>query len=180
MTFTKGGFEFSNIMTKFFILYLVDAAQEATVVSQAGFYNGSNCSQIFRVAGAVLTGSSGSSLKCGGKFVSVHSFQHFDLACVGVQVDMCSNVACPNQTSVPSVRTTIWSVYNGLYRLQECPAGYILVRDERFPANDECIQCPPGKYSESPATFVQQPGLKRLVAVSATNATILCNDCPGV
>ena len=34
-----------------------------------------------------------------------------------------------------------------LYRLIECPPGYVISRDEMFPDQDRCVQCTAGFYS---------------------------------
>jgi hypothetical protein len=67
---------------------------------------------------------------------------------------------------VPIVKESKWGVNvsngNHLYRLIECPAGYVISRDESFPDQDRYVQCQPGTYS--------------LVVAKSTN--VPCLACP--
>ncbi len=49
-----------------------------------------------------------------------------------------------------------------LYRLIECPPGYIISRDEMFPDQDRCVQCSAGSYS----------------IVVAKSTDVACKPCP--
>eukprot|EP00281_Chroomonas_sp_CCMP1168_P014689 CAMPEP_0206216106 /NCGR_PEP_ID=MMETSP0047_2-20121206/2546_1 /ASSEMBLY_ACC=CAM_ASM_000192 /TAXON_ID=195065 /ORGANISM="Chroomonas mesostigmatica_cf, Strain CCMP1168" /LENGTH=304 /DNA_ID=CAMNT_0053638435 /DNA_START=170 /DNA_END=1081 /DNA_ORIENTATION=+ len=77
---------------------------------------------------------------------------------------------------VSKVPGAIWSL-NGIrptrYRLDSCPAGYILVRDEEQPLQDTCVLCPPGTFSNEDAVYATG------VRVSATEvqAPQLCDVC---
>ena len=51
---------------------------------------------------------------------------------------------------------------NHLYRLIECPSGYVISRDESFPDQDRCVQCTTGFYS--------------LVVAKSTD--VACQPCP--
>mmetsp|Transcript_61671 Transcript_61671/g.151784 ORF Transcript_61671/g.151784 Transcript_61671/m.151784 type:complete len:279 (+) Transcript_61671:411-1247(+) len=70
---------------------------------------------------------------------------------------------------------SVWSVdYTILrYRLEECPAGYVLVRDESATTQDECVKCPLGKYSFVRAVYSE--GI--MVSPTASTATELCTEC---
>ena len=85
-----------------------------------------------------------------------------------------------------------WVVTDDIYRLQSCPAGYILIRDNSSncltginsdeckagPELDRCFRCPgspaPGRFSLLPATY---PG--PLVSPTVDTVTeIQCRPCP--
>ena len=68
---------------------------------------------------------------------------------------------------------------DGVLRLQSCPAGYVLVRDEDRPAQDQCVQCPPGRYSSVPASYSVAAGGPVLWGPDAATAYLLCTPCPG-
>ena len=49
-------------------------------------------------------------------------------------------------------------------RLFQCPAGYTMIRDDKFPDADECVQCGVNEYLLSPITI--------------QNKSIKCLKCP--
>ena len=53
---------------------------------------------------------------------------------------------------------SVWNATQmGVNRLVQCPAGYVLVRDEEKPTLDRCIPCPPYTYSVEEAAFGVRP-----------------------
>ncbi len=51
---------------------------------------------------------------------------------------------------------------NDVYRLIECPSGYVIKREEDFPDQDHCIQCAEGTYS----------------IILAKSTAVACHPCP--
>ena len=48
------------------------------------------------------------------------------------------------------------------------------------PVLDDCVQCPAGKYESEVATYEGQSGGHGLWTPIGSNATALCNICPGI
>ena len=48
-----------------------------------------------------------------------------------------------------------------------------------LPNLDDCVQCPSGKYQIEAATYNIQSMSKYLWTPTGSNATALCNECPG-
>ena len=68
---------------------------------------------------------------------------------------------------------SVWINESGVLRLVECPAGYILVRDDSLPDRDECVICPAGTYSAISASTKSD-----ILRVStASEAVGLCLQC---
>jgi hypothetical protein len=51
---------------------------------------------------------------------------------------------------------------NDVYRLVECPLGYVIKREEEFLDQDRCIQCSEGSYS----------------IIVAKSTAVACQPCP--
>ena len=78
-----------------------------------------------------------------------------------------AGATCPDgNIFLPVVNGSKWAVNkstgNNLYRLIECPAGYVISQDESFPDQDRCVQCQAGTYS--------------LIVAKSTDAA--CLPCP--
>jgi hypothetical protein len=56
-----------------------------------------------------------------------------------------------------------------LMRVHECPAGYILIRNDLYPDQDRCLVCPAGSYSLNPVTSNE----------STCKQCPIGGDCPG-
>jgi hypothetical protein len=74
---------------------------------------------------------------------------------------------CPDgKVFLPSVNESKWEVNqssgNDVYRLVECPPGYVISRDEKFPDQDRCILCAAGTYS----------------LIAAVSTAVACRPCP--
>ena len=67
----------------------------------------------------------------------------------------------------------VWLAAGDFMRLEACPAGYVLVRDEARPAADECVACPASKYLVGNSSAAAG----RLVVTSAAAAPGLCLEC---
>jgi hypothetical protein len=81
---------------------------------------------------------------------------------------MGSGATCPDgKTFSSTVNGSTWSaelfgMRDHIFRLVECPAGFIISRDDSFPDQDRCVQCPSGMYS----------------IVVANSTSISCRPCP--
>ena len=62
-----------------------------------------------------------------------------------------------------------------ILRIEQCPAGYVLVRAERNHALDQCIPCPVGTFSTEVARWEDGKGL--LVASSTGTVASKCSPC---
>jgi hypothetical protein len=75
---------------------------------------------------------------------------------------------CPDGKTFNSVvNESKWSVESikvggHFFRLIECPIGYTISKDDSFPDQDRCVQCPSGMYS----------------IVVANSTSISCHLCP--
>lgn len=98
-------------------------------------------------------------------------------------IDCPVGAACDGSSLAGSPNTSAWAVDpsagDGALRLQWCPAGSVLVRDEARPALDQCVLCPPGKLSTEPALYPAASGAPALWSTSAADAYLLCRACPG-
>ena len=88
-------------------------------------------------------------------------------------------LACPAGASCdgiymfPTVPGSVWEWENGVLRIQECPAGYILIRSKDTSQLDECVVCPRSYYSPVPASYREQVQ----VATSANDVLSKCIQC---
>jgi hypothetical protein len=62
-------------------------------------------------------------------------------------------------------------------RLKSCPSGYVLVRNQNRPENDECVKCPPNTYMAEPASFDSGKGVSSTAAILQDGLN-LCLPCP--
>lgn len=62
-----------------------------------------------------------------------------------------------------------------ILRIEQCPAGYVLVRTERDHSLDQCIPCPVGTFSTEVARWEDGKGL--LVAKSTGTVASKCSPC---
>lgn len=60
-----------------------------------------------------------------------------------------------------------------------CSLCLRLFRDESQPITDDCIKCPPGKYQEAMSIHNSLETSKSFWSPTASNASYLCEDCPG-
>eukprot|EP00960_Hanusia_phi_P045231 757100-Hanusia_phi.AAC.2 len=93
-----------------------------------------------------------------------------------------TGASCDGRNLAPLVPGSVWEIYNGNYRVSSCPAGYVLVRDNREPLLDECVLCPTNYYSPVPSSF--DTGVQRVLsAAEVLSKCIACSldkvDCPG-
>lgn len=91
---------------------------------------------------------------------------------------------CDGKSATGSIPGSVWAIEgtpgkpgNGLTRLQQCPRGYVLVRDENAPLQDVCVECPPGKYLVDVAKWSPSASEPYLVSPSASLASSMCLDC---
>jgi cysteine-rich repeat protein len=62
-----------------------------------------------------------------------------------------------------------------ILRIEQCPAGYVLVRTERDHSLDQCIPCPAGTFSTEVARWEDGKGM--LVARSTGTVASKCSQC---
>lgn len=82
---------------------------------------------------------------------------------------------CDGSLLIPKVNGSLWNddKSNGIYRIRQCPAGYVLIRDDAQPVLDRCVSCPPDTYSVELAIF----GAK-LWNESVEYYNSYCHPCP--
>ena len=111
--------------------------------------------------------------------VTFGAAQHItDSNAVDVRCQRCPiGAVCNGKMIRGKVNGSEW-VRNGSHvRLQSCPKGYILVRNEDRPETDECVLCPRGKYSTQPSFYPREgtPGARYVTDSSL--ALSFCIEC---
>ena len=97
-----------------------------------------------------------------------------------VECQRCAKGAiCDGDQLRGKVNGSDWRRKGRHMRLNSCPAGYILVRDEAIPEADECVKCPRGSYSVLEARYPNagDPSPGKLVVPTASSAVSLCVPC---
>lgn len=97
--------------------------------------------------------------------------------------DTQSCIKCPlgatcDGKKVTGISGSVWELdFDNHTRLQQCPSGYVLVREDRQPFQDQCVECPVGKYLIDVAKWRPGKDEARIVIDRAENAGSVCNDC---
>ena len=86
-----------------------------------------------------------------------------------------AGATCEDGTFSPSnPANSVWnSTSDGIYRIEKCPAGHVLIRDEADPVLDRCVPCAADTYSVEEAVFGEH-----LWDRSVENYNQYCHPCP--
>ena len=88
-------------------------------------------------------------------------------------VDCPAGAVCTAGSFLGQTPGAVWAVVGDNMRVETCPVGYVLVRNEARPVADQCVACPSGKYLASNSSAAAG----RLVVLDAATAPGLCLDC---
>ncbi len=90
--------------------------------------------------------------------------------------DCPTGAVCDSRQLAGLVAGSVWKPEGSFMRLQQCPPGFVAVRDPATEATDACVACPPSTYS----VVAARVGDGELVSASTVLAASgsLCNGAP--
>jgi len=116
---------------------------------------------------------------------SLHPLDYCDAdgTCAQRECSRCPRGArCDGGSHFEAIGGSTWEqLYNDavralVYRLRSCVEGQLLVRIPELPAEDQCLECPPGSYALE-ATDMNKTFLRPAKGESVVGP-LLCFDCP--
>jgi len=112
-------------------------------------------------------------ISCGDNQYTVASEQ---TTCINCPV----GASCVGGIFKATVQNSVWSRNGSLMRIEECPPGYIVTRDDNRAFTDACVLCPFGKFSSRISRYANstRSGGTMLWSKTASDAFLLCFDCP--